>query len=109
MSLAPAAPRMWELSKSWAASLVMQSRPSGRLYQTLEEGPLKPPLEQLAPKAAQHGCVEARLFESYPKSMLPSEVETHALLGLGVGAVVVVFEEHGEDHHRGRNARSAPG
>src|SRR5918995_6720850 len=99
---------MWELSKSWVASLVM-SPPPRRLYQTLEEVPLKPSLEQLAPKAAQHGRVEARLFESEIESVFPSEVEAHLLLGLQVRAVVVVFEEHGEHDHRGRYARSAPG
>src|SRR5215217_4205798 len=44
---------------------------------------LKPSLEQLSAKAAQHRRVEARLFESETESMLPSEVETHLLLGLG--------------------------
>ena len=80
-----------------------------RLHQTLEEVALKSSLEQLAPKAAQHGCIEARLFESETESVFPSEVEVHLLLGFEVRAVVVVFEEHGEPDHRGRDARSAPG
>jgi len=79
-----------------------ESRLPGRLNQPLEQVPLKPSLKQLAAKAAQNSRVETRLFECETKAMLSSQVEAHALLGLCVGAIVVVFEEHGEHDHRGR-------
>ena len=75
---------MWEPVQELGGVLGDESRPPRRLHQTLEEVSLKPSLEQLAAKAAQHRRVEARLFESETESMLPSEVETHLLLGLGV-------------------------
>jgi hypothetical protein len=61
-----------------------ESRLSGRVHQPLEEGALETALQQFAPETAQHGRVEATVFESYPKSVLPSEVETHPLFGLRV-------------------------
>src|SRR5215213_5245325 len=70
-----------------------ESRPPGRLNQPLEEVSLKPPLPQLAAKAAQHGSVEALILEPETEGVFPSQVETHALLGLRVGAVVMVLEE----------------
>ena len=85
-----------------------EASPPRRLHQPLEQVPLKPPLEQLAAKVAQHGSVEAPVLEPETEGVFPSEVETHPLLGLGVGAVVVVLQEHGEDDHRGRYGRAAP-
>lgn len=41
--------------------------------------------------------------------MLPAQVEAYPGLGLGVGAVVVVLQEHGEHNQRGRDARAAFG
>jgi hypothetical protein len=77
------------------------------VHQSLEEGTFESPIEQLPAKTAQNGGVETLISEPHPQSMLPSQIESHSLLGLGVGAVVVVLKEHGEHHHRGRYARAA--
>src|SRR5215218_4896048 len=80
--------------------------PSGA-YQSLEQLPLQPSLQKLAPEVAQHGSVEALIFEIETEGVFPSQVEAHPLLGLRVRAIVMVLEEHGEDHHRGRDGGPA--
>jgi hypothetical protein len=77
----------------------------GSVHQPLEQSAFETALQKLPPKAAQNGRVEALIFEPYPQGMLPSEVKAHALFGFGIGAIVVVLQEHGEHHHRGRDGR----
>src|SRR5215218_1149292 len=48
--------------------------PSGA-YQSLEQLPLQPSLQKLAPEVAQHGSVEALIFEIETEGVFPSQVE----------------------------------
>src|SRR5215210_8207536 len=45
---------------------------SGGVHQPLEQFPLQPSLQQLAPEVAQNGRIEALIFEPYSQGMFPS-------------------------------------